>query len=1256
MATLTNRDIRSAQRTNPHMGHTHIKCLQLNLQHSRSATYNLTQTIIENNIDMAFLQEPYTVRNNVAGFPKSFKIFAYGNGKKRAAIILNNNKIDAVAVQQVSDEDATLIEFSYKGLNFYGASLYFAIDQDLGRDIGKVEEIRKLTRGKGLILSIDSNSRSKLWHDTHTNQRGKTLEEFIITSDLFLINQESDIPTFETLRGRSWIDLTICNNILVQKTRRWTCGENESCSDHNLIRFDIEAGTTGCNASDHTRKRYYIKAQDWEKFENKLASNLLTGFGSENIYGDLAKCDEELGEIVKRSTNAQELMSKFTSIITATCDAAFKVSRARVRGTKGKSVPWWTSELTILRKRALALRRRYQRTRHDDNLRQERKLLYQAGKRHYQAKLQEEKFKSWKGFCSCTADSNPWNVVYKLASGKMQGSTTLSTLQTQNGTYTSDIISTMEHMMEYFIPEDSVNSDSAHHKRIRHGIEEPLDTPDDEEFTMEEILAVIEKFDPGKAPGEDGLNSEILKKIFKQFPTFLTGLYNVCLRKGYFPKQWKHSIIIPIVKPGKEGSTEVTKYRPISLLNIGGKVLEKLLIDRINHHVFSNSLLNGNQYGFLPQKSTIDAALAVKGFIRENLQQKNCVVMVGLDVKGAFDAAWWPSILNNLRDLRCPKNLYDLARNYFSDREASLHANTHTVKRNVTKGCPQGSCCGPGFWNIMYNALLNLNYSSHTKVIAFADDLAVLTKGKTPSESEAFANSDLAKIENWAKENKMQFNETKSKAMLISRKRNTEGINIYINNRKLEMVKEMKYLGIYFDNRFTFNKHITNLAENSAKLIHMLGRSAKLQWGLGNKALKTIYEGALIPLLTYGAPVWEEAAAKQKNIRMLQRVQRMINIKIAKACRTISFEASCVIAGVLPIGLVIEEKANRYKTKHNPACDLPLPVKEWLHPTRRRSGRLTLLADREKELKNWPNTADVVTTTEDKGYEQRTILIYTDGSKNEHGVGSGVAIFVQQKMALQLQFRLGTSCSNNQAEQLAIVKALEAIETIDIPESSPRTIHIFTDSRITIDLLKNTNDHSYLIEEIRKRLSTLDRADWTIGISWVKAHVGIYGNELADRLAKAATRNSDIAVSYNRIPTRTLYRELKEAVTKKWQMDWDNCTKAAITKEFFPNVRDRLKMNICINPNFTAMVTGHGRTRAYLHRFRLIDNATCPCDKEDQTVDHLINQCTLLHTNREILRRTVQQSGNWPASKQELITKHLRSFLIFTKSINFDEL
>jgi hypothetical protein len=120
--------------------------------------------------------------------------------------------------------------------------------------------------------------------------------------------------------------------------------------------------------------------------------------------------------------------------------------------------------------------------------------------------------------------------------------------------------------------------------------------------------------------------------------------------------------------------------------------------------------------------------MAAKEFVRENLQQRN-YVMVSLDVKGAFDAAWWPSILSNLRDLRCQKNLYILTQNYFSDRIAIFYANTYKVERKVSMGGPQGSCCGSGLWNVMYNALLNLDFSGHTKVIAFADDLVIMTQG-----------------------------------------------------------------------------------------------------------------------------------------------------------------------------------------------------------------------------------------------------------------------------------------------------------------------------------------------------------------------------------------------------------------------------------------------------------------------------------------------------------------------------------------------
>ena len=494
-----------------------------------------------------------------------------------------------------------------------------------------------------------------------------------------------------------------------------------------------------------------MKAEDWGNFVNKLTTNLLLDFECLNSSKDLTQCDEELSHKVKLGTDIGESIHKFITPVASASDSAFRISRPGKRAMKERRVPRWNGDLTLLRKKTPALMRRYQRTKNDENLRQQRRLQYREGNRLYQEQLRQAKLNSWKHFCSRTNECNPWNAAYRLATGKLQNQTILSTLQTPNCTYTTDIEGTVNQMMDHFIPDDNQSSDNAYHKGIRKRAKEPMDTIDDDEFTKQEILALLEKFDPRKAPGEDGLNSGILLQTFKCFPNLFTEIYNACLRRGYFPVQWKRYVIIPIVKLGKEGSTEATKYRPISLLNVGGKVLEKLLIDRTNHQIFSHRLLNGNQYGFLPQKSTVDAAMAVKGFARENLQQRNYVVMVSLDVQRAFDAAWWPSIVSNLNDLSCPKNLYILTQNYFRDRVAIYYANTYKVERKVSMGCPQGSRRGPGLWNVLYNALLNLDFSSHTKVIAFADDLAVLSQGKTPTEAEAYAKSDLARIEKWAK-------------------------------------------------------------------------------------------------------------------------------------------------------------------------------------------------------------------------------------------------------------------------------------------------------------------------------------------------------------------------------------------------------------------------------------------------------------------------------------------------------------------------
>ena len=135
-----------------------------------------------------------------------------------------------------------------------------------------------------------------------------------------------------------------------------------------------------------------------------------------------------------------------------------------------------------------------------------------------------------------------------------------------------------------------------------------------------------------------------------------------------------------------------------------------------------------------------------------------------------------------------------------------------------------------------------------------------------------------------------------------------------------------------------------------------------------------------------------------------------------------------------------------------------------------------------------------------------------------------MAIFSSNKPTARQKFKFDHRCSNIQAEQLAILKALELTNHIDIADNAPRTLRIYTDSKITIDSLKDASNHNYLIEEIRKHLAILRRTNWPIEFSCIKSHAGNPGNELTDRLAKDAGSNINTPVVFDRIPKTTLYK------------------------------------------------------------------------------------------------------------------------------------
>ena len=160
----------------------------------------------------------------------------------------------------------------------------------------------------------------------------------------------------------------------------------------------------------------------------------------------------------------------------------------------------------------------------------------------------------------------------------------------------------------------------------------------------------------------------------------------------------------------------------------------------------------------------------------------------------------------------------------------------------------------------------------------------------------------------------------------------------------------MKYLGIILDHKFKFQKHITYVAERCTKIIHNLPRAAKVSRGLKNEAIAVMYKGAILPIITNGTPVWNDAMKHEHNRQSYVRVQRLINLKMARAYRTTSAEALFILTGMTPITLKLEEAVTRYTFRDT-------------------QQQQTRNLDQDVEYRNWPHPAKAIAIIETKSRE-----------------------------------------------------------------------------------------------------------------------------------------------------------------------------------------------------------------------------------------------------------------------------------------------
>ena len=1158
---------------------------------------------------MALVQEPYVgSKGTVTQFPGTRVIQCTLNRQKpvKAAIIVFSDRLRVVHDPQLVTETECAVLLEAGSLKLGVVSVYYEGDQPIEPYLERTKAVCEKLDTPNIITGGDVNAWSHWWGSSSEDQRGAAYSSFLNEIGLHILNT-GDTPTFEECRrGRlctSIVDVTACSTSLLGKIKEWKVDRTLTTSDHNAITYVLHVGEKLRPVQYPTTRKYNTKKAKWEEFDTQLHASLAN-----------RKITAQTLERVSKVEEFEEVIDSYAAAITEACDSTIP----KIRGRKGKATPpWWTDELQKLKKDVLRKKRRIKNaapTRLEHVLSE-----YYEAKELYAQKSTEAQTNSWKEFCYTQDRESMWDGIYRVLR-KTTGRSEDMLLRGATGETLSPQASA--HLLaETFYPKDSVSTDQPYHTRLRDLTQSgsPEETrklsEDDPPFTESEVDAVLKTQNPKKAPGADGFTADICARAIQSEKGIFMAIANKCLAMSHFPKQWKTAHVVILRKPGKDDYTQPKSYRPIGLLSVLGKTIEKLLVGRLQWHLLPT--LSPRQYGFMPQRGTEDALYDLMEHIAKQRAQKLSSIIVSLDIEGAFDNAWWPALKHQLLERRCPRNLYKTVDSYLTDRKVTVNYAGASSDRDTNKGCVQGSIGGPTFWNVILDPLLKILSGRDVYCQAFADDVVLVFSGKTVAEMEGPINTVLDMIVHWGKENKLNFAAHKTHAMLLTKKLKFSPPQIFMSNIRLPLVDEVKLLGLIIDKNLTFNSHVTAVCKKSAEIYKQLACAARVNWGLNGEIIRTIYVAVIEPIITYGASAWAASTQLQMNRKQLETVQRGFAQKICKAYRTTSLTSVQLLSGTLPLDLRIQEAAILYKAKKGVTSDFI--------PTGRNLENKIKFTDNPHPSSYTTTTYELLENMDSQTQTTHQITgpqIYTDGSKFEGKVGAALTWWEDGRETIHDTFSLDPTCTVFQSELYALHRAV-----LRAKESGRDTVNILSDSRSSLELLANPKLLHPLAKAIVENISEIRAGGRQVRLFWLRAHVGTPGNERADELAKAAAASPKPTPDYVEVPLSYVRRRIREESVQKWQDRYDTSTTGTVTKTFLPNVDKafRIVRGTRLTPLQIQILTGHGGFGEYLHRFQLRSCPGCECDPNiSESVWHILLQCPRFQLARYNLECDIQ--------------------------------